>query len=150
MLRVPAGAIKVPLPENVDLDQIAKTHPLLTDFPPLPSDNLIQAAIKKQQTGPSGGSPVTQGTPQTSNTPGPGPIFTPANPTPTPNVTPIRTSPPRPRPTQRPIATPTPKRTATPKATQPPTGNTQQLPPKIIQRPPKRPPTSSPTPPVIR
>ena len=47
MLDVSAGAIALPLPANVDLNQIMKTHPLITDFGPLPSRDLIQAAIRQ-------------------------------------------------------------------------------------------------------
>jgi FecR protein len=36
MLDVPAGATKLPSPVDIDLDQIMKTSPLITDFPPLP------------------------------------------------------------------------------------------------------------------
>jgi FecR protein len=44
MLDVPAGATKLPPVVNVDLDKIMKTHPLITDFRPLPSRDLIYAA----------------------------------------------------------------------------------------------------------
>ena len=37
MLDVPAGATKLPSPVDIDPDQIMKTSPLITDFPPLPS-----------------------------------------------------------------------------------------------------------------
>lgn len=158
MLRVPAGAVKVPQPEDVDLDQIVKTHPLLTDFPPLPSDDLIRTAIKKQQTVPPAGAAISQGTPGTSSAPTPSGATGPFTPTPPPNatappkVTPIRTPPRRPR--------PPPKPTATPKAT--PRSSPRSLPrqignvpgqsaagstptKKIIGRP-----TPKPSPPVIR
>jgi hypothetical protein len=36
MLDVPAGATKLPSPVDIDLDQVMKTSPLITDFPPLP------------------------------------------------------------------------------------------------------------------
>jgi FecR protein len=49
MVDVPPGAKTVPLPTNVDLNQIMKSHPLITDFPPLPSRNLIVAASQQQQ-----------------------------------------------------------------------------------------------------
>ena len=49
MLDVPAGATTLPLPTNVDLNQIMKSHPLITDFPPLPSRDLIAAAAQEQQ-----------------------------------------------------------------------------------------------------
>jgi|GEM_PF-2998791 len=47
MLDVPAGATALPKPANVDLSQIMATHPLITDFGPLPSRDLIQAVIKQ-------------------------------------------------------------------------------------------------------
>ena len=147
MLNVPAGAVKLPAPVDVDLDQVMKTHPLLTDFPPLPSDDLIRTAIKKQQSGgssaipASGGGSVPSGTstftPTTTRPPTP--VFTPtgtnaATPPPrpisTPRVFPTRTPTPRPRPSPRPIgtvnATPTAtvKPKPTPRWTRPPsTGN---------------------------
>jgi hypothetical protein len=48
MLDVPAGATTLPLPTNVDLNQVMKSHPLITDFPPLPSRDLIVAASQQQ------------------------------------------------------------------------------------------------------
>ena len=55
MLDVPAGATTLPLPTNVDLNQIMNSHPLITDFPPLPSRDLIVAA--SQQPPPPGPPP---------------------------------------------------------------------------------------------
>jgi FecR-like protein len=49
MLDVPAGATTLPLPTNVDLNQVMRSHPLITDFPPLPSRDLIVAASQQQQ-----------------------------------------------------------------------------------------------------
>lgn len=63
MLDVKAGATTLPEPVAVDLKQIMKTHPLVTDFPPLPSQDLIQAAIQNQQNAASAGEPVYAGTP---------------------------------------------------------------------------------------
>jgi FecR protein len=54
MLDVPAGATKLPPVVNVDLDKIMKTHPLITDFRPLPSRDLIYAA---QRNPPASGGP---------------------------------------------------------------------------------------------
>jgi FecR protein len=54
MLDVPAGATSLPLPTNVDLNQIMNSHPLITDFPPLPSRDLIVAASQQQPPPPSG------------------------------------------------------------------------------------------------
>ena len=47
-LDVGAGATKLPPPVKVDLEEIMKTSPLITDFPPLPSQDLILAAIRDQ------------------------------------------------------------------------------------------------------
>src|SRR5216684_1209125 len=49
-LDVEAGATKLPPPVKVDLEQLMKTSPLITDFPPLPSQDLILAAIRDQRT----------------------------------------------------------------------------------------------------
>jgi FecR protein len=57
MLDVKAGATRLPRPVNIDLRRIMKTNPLITDFPPLPSQNLIFAAIRDQQSG-RGAEPV--------------------------------------------------------------------------------------------
>lgn len=54
MVDVPPGATTVPMPVNVDLNDIMKRHPLITDFPPLPSRDLIMAAANQQQPPPSG------------------------------------------------------------------------------------------------
>ena len=61
MLDVPAGATKLPKPVNIDLDQLMKTSPLITDFPPLPSEGLIAAAIDDQRSSGPSGPPVYQG-----------------------------------------------------------------------------------------
>lgn len=63
MLDVPAGATTLPMPVNIDLNQVMKTHPLITGFPPLPSRDLIAAAARNQ--GPPGADdePVYQGQP---------------------------------------------------------------------------------------
>lgn len=59
MLDVPAGATTLPNPVNIDLNQVMKSHPLITDFPPLPSRDLItQAAQQQQQPPPSNQPPV--------------------------------------------------------------------------------------------
>src|SRR5205814_368239 len=36
MIDVPPGATTVPLPTNIDLKDLMRKHPLITDFPPLP------------------------------------------------------------------------------------------------------------------
>jgi hypothetical protein len=61
MLDVPAGATTLPAPVNIDLDRVMKTHPLIKDFPALPSQDLIVAAIQDQRNSGSGGPPVYQG-----------------------------------------------------------------------------------------
>ncbi|HMG04283.1 MAG TPA: FecR domain-containing protein [Chthoniobacterales bacterium] len=53
MVDVPAGASTIPLPVNVDLNDLMKKHPLITDFPPLPSRDLI-VATSQEQPPPSG------------------------------------------------------------------------------------------------
>jgi hypothetical protein len=59
MLDVPPGVSKIPPPIPVDLNEIMKTDPLITDFPPLPSQDLILAAARDQQSsGPRGGQPL--------------------------------------------------------------------------------------------
>jgi hypothetical protein len=63
MLDVKAGATTLPDPVAVDLKQIMKTHPLITDFPPLPSQGLILAAIQNQQNSGPAGEPVYTGRP---------------------------------------------------------------------------------------
>jgi hypothetical protein len=58
MLEVPAGATTLPLPTNVDLDDVMRKHPLITDFPPLPSRDLILTVGQQQQ--PPGPPPCPQ------------------------------------------------------------------------------------------
>ena len=53
MVDVPPGATTVPPPVNIDLSDLMRKHPLITDFPPLPSRDLIIAA-SQQQPPPSG------------------------------------------------------------------------------------------------
>jgi len=61
MLDVPAGATTLGKPVNIDLNRLMKTSPLITDFPPLPSEDLIATAIQNQQDSAPGGPPVYQG-----------------------------------------------------------------------------------------
>ena len=58
MLDVKAGANKLSAPIEVDLSEIMRTSPLITDFPPLPSQDLIIAAINDQQASSSKETPV--------------------------------------------------------------------------------------------
>ena len=61
MLDVKASATKLPAPVQIDLDQVMKTSPLITDFPPLPSQNLIADVIEEQRGSGSRGAPIYQG-----------------------------------------------------------------------------------------
>jgi len=57
MVDVPPGATTVPVPVNIDLNDLMSKHPLITGFPPLPSRDLIAAAAR-QPPPPSGPSIV--------------------------------------------------------------------------------------------
>lgn len=48
MLDVPAGATTLPMPVNINLNDVMRNHPLITDFKPLPSQPLILAAAQQQ------------------------------------------------------------------------------------------------------
>jgi hypothetical protein len=63
---VPPGATKLPPPTNIDIDEVMNKNPLITDFPPLPSRDLIYAS-KSQP-------PVYQGQPAGGQPTGPGPV----------------------------------------------------------------------------
>jgi hypothetical protein len=52
MLDVPAGATTLPMPVNINLNDVMKNHPLITDFKPLPSQPLILAAAQQQPPAP--------------------------------------------------------------------------------------------------
>jgi hypothetical protein len=54
MVDVPPGATTVPLPVNVDLNDLMRKHPLITGFPPLPSRDLIVAAAQQPPPPPRG------------------------------------------------------------------------------------------------
>src|SRR4051812_8028340 len=56
---VPAGAAKLPPPVAVNLNDVMQHHPLITDFPPLPSKDLIYNTMNDQpvQGEPVGGGP---------------------------------------------------------------------------------------------
>lgn len=47
MLDIPAGATTLPMPQNFDVNQLMRTHPLITDFKPLPSAPLIMAVAQQ-------------------------------------------------------------------------------------------------------
>ncbi|HWY40250.1 MAG TPA: FecR family protein [Chthoniobacterales bacterium] len=128
VLNVNAGAKKLPKPGRVDLRRIVDTHPLLRNFPPLPSLDLILGAQNPNPRSP-GTRPATSGggvapsnyAPNPSGPPPPGPTTSTGYPVPVPTATPRHrpTPTPRPRPTARPTPrhgiyppkpTPTPKR----------------------------------------
>ena len=48
MIDVPPGATTLPMPVNIDLNDVMRNHPLITDFKPLPSQPLIMAAAQQQ------------------------------------------------------------------------------------------------------
>jgi hypothetical protein len=153
LLNVKAGAKKLPKPGRVDLRRIMKTHPLIKNFPPLPSLDLILAAAQgrnpklpppPQSSGgqsPQGGQPP--GYVPNPIGPPPGPPTGYPGPIPTPTPTPYHRPSPTPHPTAKPTPRPTPYRpgpkpTPTPKKGYPP------------KRPPFRPtPTPKPRPPTI-
>lgn len=58
MVDVPPGATTVPLPVNVDLNDLMRKHPLITGFPPLPSRDLIVAAAQQPPPAPPSGPSV--------------------------------------------------------------------------------------------
>jgi FecR protein len=68
MLDVPPGATTLPMPVNFDINQLMRTHPLITDFKPLPSYPLIMAAA--QQAPPPPPPPVYTGPNISINVPG--------------------------------------------------------------------------------
>ena len=47
LLDVPPGASTLPMPVNFDVNQLMRTHPLITDFRPLPSYPLIMAVAQQ-------------------------------------------------------------------------------------------------------
>ena len=55
MIDVPPGATTVPPPVDIDVNQVMRTNPLITDFRPLPSYPLIVATGQQE--------PVYQGQP---------------------------------------------------------------------------------------
>ena len=80
-LEVPAGAVRLPDPKPIDLAALMKTSPLIDGFRPLPSQNLINNAIRQQQQqqqqqhGPQNQNqrPNPQGPQSNAQPPGPGP-----------------------------------------------------------------------------
>jgi hypothetical protein len=47
LLDVPPGATTLPMPVNFDVNELMRTHPLITDFRPLPSYPLIMAVAQQ-------------------------------------------------------------------------------------------------------
>ncbi len=140
MIDVPAGATTLPMPVNFDVNQLMRTHPLITDFKPLPSQPLIMA-VAQQPPPPSYRGPNIVFTPPFFNPPpnrGPGPAPVP------PTKQPPGKTPPRPITTQPPGTTNQPPPTPTP----PPVIN--RTVPKQTYVPPTRKVTKKPTPPPIR
>lgn len=71
MLDVPAGAKTLPMPQNIDLNDVMRNHPLITGFPPLPSRDLILTAARN----PRPNEPVYQGEQVNGEPAGPGPVI---------------------------------------------------------------------------
>lgn len=155
MLDVPPGATTLPMPVNFDINQLMRTHPLITDFKPLPSAPLIMAAAQQpppppppSYTGPS----ISINVPGVINLgphgPRPYPTRTPTKPPPTTTTHPVHQPPGTTKPPSntQPVSTPTPPpvitRTVPSQTYTPPTRTTTNT--KKI---PKKP---SPTPPPIR
>jgi ferric-dicitrate binding protein FerR (iron transport regulator) len=76
-LEVAPGATRIAEPKEIDLAQLMKTSPLIVGFRPLPSQNLINNAIRQQQVrGPANQNNNPNGPRGPQNTappPGPGP-----------------------------------------------------------------------------
>jgi hypothetical protein len=136
LVHVRAGAKKLPKPGHVDLRRILNTNPLITNFPPLPSldlilavQNLNRTAIRQPLTS---GPPAQTGAPLNAVPPGavPNPVGQPGPPTSSsyppvsvPTSTPHHRPTPSPHPTPKPTPTPSrysPKPTPTPKKRLPP------------------------------
>ena len=81
-LQVPAGATRLPEPTEVDLDRLMKTSPLIIGFPPLPSQNLINSAIRNQQQRGQLNQPNRNAPPGPRNQPAPAPAAQPPAPGP--------------------------------------------------------------------
>jgi FecR protein len=130
LLNVQAGATKLPKPGRVDLRRIVNTHPLIRNFSPLPSLDLIlgvqnQSARTPRQPVITGTGGQVGGPPYSSGPPPPGPPTSVGNPVggPTPTAKPRHRPPPPPRPTVKPTPwrpgyppkpTPTPKKKYSP------------------------------------
>ena len=151
LLNVNAGAKKLPKPGHVDLRRIMRTHPLIKNFPPLPSLDLIVAEMRKQNPNLPVPPPSAVGTGNRAATPSYGgnasglpPVSGYPRPTPFPTGT-----------SRRPFPTPRPTVAATPTATVKPTPRPTPKPTPIVRHSPKptptpkrrfTPPTKRPTP----
>ena len=79
-LEIPAGAVRLSAPKEIDLAALVRTSPLIVGFRPLPSLNLINGAIRQQQqrgglnqNQPNRPGPQGPQSPQNSAPPAPGP-----------------------------------------------------------------------------
>lgn len=144
LLDVPGDAATLPKPVNIDLDELMRTHPLIVDFKPLPSEPLIRKVVRHQPTH-KRPPPPNPNIPPPQNDPG----FTPPPFTPAPTARPPK----RPRPTPTPTASPTPTKppvndnpaSPTPKPSPKPTPKPTK-PPGHVKPTPTPPPKASPTP----
>jgi hypothetical protein len=145
------------MPVNFDLNQLMRTHPLITDFKPLPSQPLIMAAAQQPQPEPPPSSytgptisilPVINFGPNLGPNRGPHPNRTPTKPPTTPTTHPVQQPPGTTKPPSnaQPVSTPTPApvitRTGPSKTYTPPNRTTTNV-KKITKKP-------TPTPPPIR
>ena len=135
VLDVPPGATTLPMPTNFDVNQLMHSHPLITDFKPLPSAPLIMA-VAQQPPPPA---------------PAPPPDYTGPNIFPIP-IVPIINQPPTRGSHPNPTTSPRPNRyppTKPPGNTNPPGTNSQPTvtptPGPILRQTPSKPPTT-PTP----
>ncbi|MEY2549974.1 MAG: hypothetical protein QOG12_118 [Verrucomicrobiota bacterium] len=126
LLDVPPGATTLPMPVNFDVNQLMRTHPLITDFKPLPSAPLIMAVAQQP----------------------PPPMYT------GPNIYPVINPPhrgPGPYPTVTPRPVKNPPGTKPPGTTRPPSPETK--PPSTDTKPPStdttKPPPTPTAPPII-
>jgi hypothetical protein len=180
MLEVPPGATELPMPVYIDLRQLMRTHPLIVDFRPLPSQPLIMAVAEKRPPPATPKAPPPQPPPPTRP---PGQVPTPPvvdpgqggpgeRPSPTPKTYPSPTAdpertatptPPKPSPTAgsypNRTATPSPTPTATPVVKPSPTPRVTPTPrPSPTAKPSPKPsatkppvkPTPTPTPVILR
>jgi hypothetical protein len=142
MLEVPAGADVLPMPVSIDLDDLMRTHPLIVDFKPLPSEPLIREVVRRAP-------PPSNTTPprivvNPTFPPGVGNPPPPAVGQPPPIIPPPNRRPPRVTPTPLPSPSPTPRNDpkASPSATRPP----QRYPTPTPTAPPERTPKPTPSP----